>query len=323
MENTFAEVSVKGRLIKVPATMVDDFQVVVNGGWLKTAEVHDEPWLLRGIDEPGRFIEKLRHQGLRADIFTFSQRLPDSQPKYSYRFVEDNVAAVTIETYDKWWESLPQETRKNVRRAGKRGVVVNASPFNDELVRGIKGLYDESPIRQGRRFWHYGKELDAIKRENSSYLDRCEFIGAYFEGELIGFLKMVYIGNAGRIMQILSKNSHYDKRPMNALVAKAVEICAAKGMTYFIYGKYVYGNNADASIIEFKRRSGFEALTFPKYYVSLTSKGAIAMKLKLHLGLRRLIPKKLENVLLNLRSRAYQKSLPKQSDLEDKNPNQQ
>ena len=36
-------------------------------------------------------------------------------------------------------------------------------PFDDALVRGISRIYDETPTRQGRRFWHYGKDLDAAK----------------------------------------------------------------------------------------------------------------------------------------------------------------
>ncbi len=303
METHFADISVKGKIVRVPAIVIRENLVVVNGGWIKIAEIHDEPWQPHGLEDPVSMLAEVKQRCLPGDVFTFSQRVPDVQPRYSFPFVLDNVAAVKSASYSDWWEKLPQETRKNVRRASKRGVVVNSVPFDDGLIQGIKGLYDESPFRQGRRFWHYGKDLAAIKRENSSYLDRCEFIGAYFEGELIGLLKMVYLANAGRIMQILSKNSHYDKRPMNALIAKAVEVCANRGLTYFIYGQYVYGNNGEAAIIEFKRRNGFEQVSFPKYYVPLTAKGSMAMRLNLHLGFRRLLPRRVENALRSFRSR--------------------
>ena len=36
-----------------------------------------------------------------------------------------------------------------MRRAEKRGVVVREVPFDDDLVRGIVEIYDETPIRQG------------------------------------------------------------------------------------------------------------------------------------------------------------------------------
>jgi hypothetical protein len=313
METNVVEISVKGKILKVSATIVESLKIVVNGGWLRMAEIHDEPWQLHGVEDPASLVAKLKGQSLQAEILTFSQKLPDTKPRFPYQFVWDNVAAIPITNYTDWWEKrLPQETRKNVRRAAKRGVVVRSVDLDDGLVHGIKGLYDESPMRQGRRFWHYGKGLQAIKQENSSYLERCEFIGAFYEGELIGFLKMVYIGNAGRIMQILSKNSHFDKRPTNALLAKAVEICADKGMSYFIYGQYVYGNNHETAIIEFKRRNGFEQISFPKYYVPLTAKGSVAMSLKLHLGFRRLLPRKLENALLSLRMKYCEKTLLQQ-----------
>ena len=312
MEPGCAHISVKGRLIKVPATRIEDHTIIATGGWLKIAEIFDEPWQLQSVRDPAAAVSALKKDHLGADIFTFSQKLPETQPQFPYAMVWDNVAAVSITSYDEWWEKLPQETRKNVRRAGKRGVEVRSTVLDDALVQGIKRIYDETPMRQGRRFWHYGKDLEAIKRENSSYLERCEFVGAFVEGELIGFLKMVYIGKTARIMQILSQNSHHDKRPMNALLAKAMEICAAKGMSHFVYGQYIYGNNNEASIIEFKRRNGFEQILLPKYYVPLTWKGAAAIKLGLHLGLRRLLPRKLENGLLALRARFLQRRMARQ-----------
>jgi len=313
MQTDSVDISVKGRLVKVPATRIEEHTIVSTGGWLKIAELFDEPWQTEPVRDPAATVTALKAAPLRADIFTFSQKLPDTQPKFPYALVWDNVAAVSITGYDQWWEKLPQETRKNVRRAGKRGVEVRSTIFDDTLVQGIKRIYDETPMRQGRRFWHYGKDVAAIKRENASYLDRSEFVGAFLNGELIGFLKMVYIGKTARIMQILSQNAHHDKRPMNALLAKAVEICAARGMSHFIYGQYIYGNNNDASIIEFKRRNGFDQVLLPKYYVPLTWKGAAAIKLGLHLGLRRLLPRKVENSLLALRARFLQKRMAKQN----------
>jgi hypothetical protein len=181
--------------------------------------------------------------------------------------------------------------------------------FDDGLVEGIKRIYDETPIRQGRRFWHYQKDLETVKRENSSYLDRCDFLGAYFEGELIGFVKMVYVGQVARIMQILSMNAHFDKRPPNALLAKCVELCCEKGMKYFVYGKYVYGNKRNSPITEFKRRTGFEEVRFRRYYVPLTVWGRVALKLRLHHGLQGLLPERVTESLLKIRSRLYAKTL--------------
>jgi hypothetical protein len=100
------------------------------------------------------------------------------------------------------------------------------------------------------------------------------------------------------LIQILAKNAHQDKRPMNALLAHAVERCEQRGASFLIYGKFRYGNKQGDSLGEFKRRNGFEELKFPRYYVPLTMKGQIALKLGAHLGLANMIPRPATNLLL-------------------------
>jgi hypothetical protein len=299
-------VSIKGKITKVPCVQVGDKTVVVTGKWLRTAAVMDEP-LVEGriVEDPAAFVEILKKSVARADIFSFAQKLPEVTPKYEYKFEWDNLAAIRITTYNEWWEKLPQEARKNVRRAGKRGVVVKVVPFDDELVKGIQGIYDETPVRQGRRFWHFGKDFETVKRENGTYLDRSVFIGAYVGEELIGFIKIVFVDRNATIIQIIAKNAHQDKRPMNALLASAVEECAGRGMAFFLYGKYVYGKKETSLMTEFKRRNGFEEIKFPRYFVPLTLRGQLALKTGLHLGVRNLIPMPVINLLLNMRSQLY------------------
>ena len=239
----------------------------------------------------------------KPDIFQFAQDFTDAKPRFDYPMEWDNAAAAATRSYDDWWNRLPQETRKNVRRAARRGVLVRLAKFDDELVKGIKAIYDETPFRQGKRFWHFGKDLEKVKRENSTYLERSEFIGAYYKDELIGFVKLVYVSGAARIMQILSKNSHYDKRPMNALIAKAVELCQERGVSHLVYSQFTFGHKKDSQLTEFKRRNGFEELLFPRYYVPLTFKGQIAIRINLHRGRFGMLPPRFLNLLLTLRSK--------------------
>jgi hypothetical protein len=119
-------------------------------------------------------------------------------------------------------------------------VVVRSVPFTDDLVAGIVDIYNETPIRQGRPFWHYGKTFEAVKQMNATYLERSGFLGAFLGDELIGFLKIVYVNRVARLMQIVAKDAHRDKRPMNALIAKAVELCETKNCTDLVYGNYRY-----------------------------------------------------------------------------------
>lgn len=283
----------------------------VSHGIIKIGEIHDEDWLgKKSIGDPERIVQFLKDDNKKIDIFVFSQKLPDTDLKYPYYMEWDNVAAIPITNYEDWWtKRLPQVTRKNVRRSKKRGVIVRGVDYDDEFVKGIVKIYNECPVRQGRAFWHYGKNFETVKKINASYLERCDFLGAYYKDELIGFLKLVYIEKEARIMQILAMAKHQDKRPTNALIAKAVELCHEKNMDYFIYGKYIYGKNSKSSVIEFKRRNGFELVEIPRYYIPLNIKGKLILKLRLHHGLVGLIPQKLYFLMQRLRSKWYDKTL--------------
>jgi len=297
-------VSIKGKMVKVPCVQVENKNVIVRGKWVRVAAIHDEELL---EEEPGDDSKKvltiLRRAKLNADVFTFAQRIPETDPKYDYRIEWDNVAVIRVLSYKDWWENrLPQESRRNVRLARKRGVTVEVRTFDDDFVKGIQRIYNETPMRQGRRFWHYGKAFEIVKRENATFLERCDFIGAFLGSELIGFIKLVYIGNIASIMQILSKNAHYDKKATNALLAKAVELCEQKGKSYLVYCKYLYGNDEKSPLTDFKRRNGFERMSFPRYYIPLTLKGRLFVWLRLYRGLRGLLPSPILRAALAARS---------------------
>jgi hypothetical protein len=291
MAVTYVETRAKGKNFHVPAAEIEGRTVIVRGRWFKIASVRDED-VTEGelVRDPEAFVTDLRKSGLDADILTFFQRLPDVKPKFPYPVEWENYAVIPITTFEAWWENLPQETRKNTRRAARRGVIVKVVPFDDELARGIHEICNESPVRNGRRFWHYRKDFETVKGAHATYLERSEFIGAYFEGKLIGFIKLIFVDRLARIMHILALNAHQDKRPMNALVAKAVEVCAQKRVGWFVYGNYVYGNKKDDSLAEFKRRNGFERMDLPRYYLPLTWKGRLFTSLKLYRGAVGLLP---------------------------------
>jgi len=295
----FTEIRVQGMTVVVPSTRVQGRTIIVTGKWVKVASVEDESCLEGDVvDNPDLFLTQLKQGPLKVDLFTFEQKPTSTKPRYRYHMEWDNAAIIPITDYAHWWESLPQETRRNVRKAAKLGVDVKAVQFDDELVRGIVDIYNETPIRQGQRFWHYGKSFEAVKKEKATYLERSEFIGAYFAGALIGFIKLLYVDKCATVFHILSKEQHADKRPTNALIAKAVEVCAAKGMTSLQYCKYVYGKNETSPLTEFKRRNGFERVLYPRYFVPLSTKGKLVLKLKLHHGLVHLLP---QRVLVALR----------------------
>lgn len=304
MRNTTIEVSVKGEWLKMPAFEVGGTTLVLTGRQIKVASVHDEEWLTTSIENPAACVEELKKppKAPKADLFTFAQRLPDTTPHYDYPMEWDSIAAIDLQDPRKWWEDkLPQETRKNVRRAAKRGVVVRVEQLNDELLQGIVEINNESPIRQGRRFYHYGKSVDAVRRDYSSFCERSEFICAYCGGELIGFIQIIRMDGIAGILEILTKRSHYDKRPANALLARAVEQCSGQGARYLTYGKYNYGKRRNNELTEFKRRNGFEEILVPRYFVPLSAKGKLFTAFRLYRGLAGFLPEPVIQVLTELR----------------------
>lgn len=307
MNTDFVEIRIRGKITRVPSVQIDGRTIVVTGKWLKIASVRDEE-LVEGeiVCDPPRFISELKTSDARADILMFPQTNYDATPRFKYPFEWDNAAVACTESFADWWKKLPQEARKNARRAVKRGLSVRVAKFDDEFVTGIKGIYDETPLRQGMHFWHFGKDFETVKMENGTYPERSEFIGAYLGAELIGFIKFVYVDKTAKIMQILSKTQHYDKRPMNALLAKAVEVCQEKGMSYLVYSRFTFGNKKTSPLTEFKRRNGFEKMNFVRYFVPLTLKGKVALKLKLHRGLIGILPSGLIDFLLRLRTKVLQ-----------------
>jgi hypothetical protein len=315
-QNKSTEISVEGLSLMVPAAQISGRTVVVTGSWLKAAAVKDEDWQEgEVVPVTERFIAMIqKHTGLCADIFTFSQKFADPTPRFPFYYEWESIAAIPITSFSNWWNNgVSRDLRKDVRRASKRGVEVRRVVFSDDFVRAIMNIYDEKPIRQGRRFWHYKKGFDAVKQENASYLERSDFLGAFCGDEMIGFLKIVYVDHIARLMQIISKDSHRAKRPMNALIAKAVEICATKNCTHLTYGKYRYDHGAD-SVTAFKHRNGFKEILVPKYYVPLTTKGSMALRLRIHHGVKALVPDFLLRSLKRTRAVIYNKLLPLRVD---------
>ena len=111
--------------------------------------------------------------------------------------------------------------------------------------------------------------------------------------EFIGFLKLVYRGRIASLLQLNSKVAHYDKRPANALMAKAVELCEARGVTHMTYGLFNYEGKGHSPLREFKERNGFYEMLVPNYYVPLSWWGQVCVNMKLYRGVRELLPKKL------------------------------
>ena len=76
---------------------------------------------------------------------------------------------------------------------------------------------------------YYGLTSEQTSKRYGEFVGRCDFICAFSGEEMIGFLHLVYRDKVAAILNLTSKPSHFDKRPANALMAKAVEIVKHAG----------------------------------------------------------------------------------------------
>lgn len=300
-------VSVKGKIRSTSGLKIDDHVVTIIGSFIRVARVFDAYWLEAAkLPDPRRVVEQLRKLPHPPDLFTFTQRVPDTQPKLDYHLEWDNVAVVPVSTHDHWLQKqISSASRRNVRTSEKKGVTVRVCAFDEAYIRGIMAISDESPFRAGRRYWHYGKDFASVDAEQGTYRERATYLGAFLGDEMIGYLKLVWDARTAAIMQIVSKMKSRDTRPNNAMLSEAVRLCAERGIGYLQYERFVYGNKVDSSLTRFKRENGFVRMDVPMYYVPLTMKGRLVLKLGLHKNQKDRLPLWLTKPLLQLRDSWY------------------
>jgi hypothetical protein len=291
----------KGHPVEIECLDVGGQTFTIRRGLVNTVQLEDE-WF-QEVADPAAVTDVLRHdRRWPADIFTFCQRLPNLEPRFSYHREWESIAALPITTVDEWWsKQIERATRNQIRKSRTVGVEVRQCSFDDEFVNGMTEIFNESPVRQGRPFWHYGKDAATIKQQFSRFLHREDLIGAFFEGELIGFAMVGRSATFGDLGQIIAKVGHRDKSPTAALIAKAVEVCAARGLEHLVYAYWT-----NDSLGAFKRRLGFREYRLPRYLVPLSVRGAVALRTGAHRNLKDWMPAPLLASLKQARSAWYE-----------------
>lgn len=274
-------------------------------GWCNTLRLEDE-WY-HDLSDPGRVLALLQDaRHVPADLFTFWQRLPDLTPHFPYAVEREAIAAIQATSYEAWWErGIRSKVRGEIRKAAREGLEVRETSFDDDFVRGMAEIFNEAPVRQGRPFWHYGKDVETVRRQFSRFLHREVMIGAYFEGRMIGFMMLSKAGPFALTSQIIASLAHRDKSPTLSLIAKAVEVCTRDRL-----GPLVYFHWGQGSLAAFKHRCGFERLEVPRYHVPLTWKGRLALSTGLHHGVKEALPPALVQRLRSWRSAWHQRATP-------------
>ncbi len=280
-------IEVQGRLIRLARLSADGFEFLEN---------------------PEPLVDGLRKSETRIDLFTFIDKVPEMAPKYSYPIEWDNLATLRISTFDEWWtRQVDGKTRNMVRKAYKRRLETREVPFDETLVSGIWKIYNECPIRQGKRFTHYGKDIETVRRITATFLETSIFIGAFLDEQLIGFVKLT--NDAARsqatVIHIVAMAQHRDKAPTNALIAQAIRSCAERGIPYLVYANFAYGKRQRDSLSDFKAHNGFQRIDVPRYYVPLTLKGWVGFRLGVHRSLADRVPAPVIESFRELRSAWY------------------
>jgi len=285
-------------------------EIRVSGRLLRIARLDAEKY--ESLDDPETLLEGLRKCSERIDIFTFMQIMPDTRPKFAYPVEWDNLAVIPVSTYENWWNNqIRSFPRNRARQAEKKGVTLREVPFSEDLVRGILEIYNETAVRQGRAFSHFGKDFRTVYREEATYLDRSIFIGAFLDDRLIGFVKMVtdQRNNQANLMNILSMIKHRDKAPTNALIAHSVKVCAERGIPNLVYQQFAYANKANDTIATFKEVNGFQRVDLPRYYVPISLLGKLALRLGFHHRFVDRIPSSVATKLRQLRNAWHNRKL--------------
>jgi hypothetical protein len=282
--------------------------IVIQGKLVRIARLDEDTYEFP--KNPETVAAALRKCGTRIDLFTFMQILPESQPKFSYPMEWGNLAVLPISTFEHWWKcQISSFPRNRARQAEKKGVTIREALLDDALVRGIWEVYNECPVRQGKPFEHYGKDLETVRSELATFPESSIFIGAYIGDKLIGFIKMTYDETLtqANMMNIVSMMSHRDKAPTNALIAQAVRSCAERGIKNLVYQSFSYGKKQGDSLSNFKEINGFKRVDLPRYYIPLTALGWAAFRLGLHKKFSDRIPESVLTKLRELRNAWYRR----------------
>lgn len=285
-------------------------EIKVRGRLIRTGSLADEGFEF--VEDPLTLLSQLRESSRRVDLFTFMQRLPHTGPVYDFPFEWDNVAALPISTFENWFtKQIDGKTRNMVRRAEKKGIVVHEVPFDDALAQGIWEIYNECPVRQGRKFQHYGKDIGTVRKMSATFMQASFFVGAFLDNKLIGFAKLTKNEAASQatVMHIIAMVAHRDKAPTNALLAESVKGCASRGLPYLVYSNFAYGKKQRDTLSDFKENNGFKRIDLPRYYVPLTAAGRLALRLGLHHSFMDHLPESLLANLRGLRNDWYKRKL--------------
>jgi hypothetical protein len=221
----------------------------------------------------------LRQKGV--DLFTFAQRsFLNSGPQHAFPKENEVIALLEINTFDDWWRfQIGKKVRQRILGAQRKGIAVKLVEANEDFFKGARSVYNETPMRQGLRYEGYGLSLSDVRKKFGN-LERSDILGAYLEGKLVGFIWIVYGDRVASIESYVSLIKYRSKAPNNVLMAEAVKRCSERGFHFLWYARFGYLQGLDM----FRKHHGFAASPNVRYFVPLSTKGVLAIRLGIHKG---------------------------------------
>ncbi|PYV49401.1 MAG: hypothetical protein DMG92_11055, partial [Acidobacteria bacterium] len=144
------ETLIKGKPAQVQCVEIGGQSFAITNGPLTIVRLEDE-WY-EDVNNPSAVIAALKERSrVNPDILTFWQRVPEIEPKYPYHTEWESLAVLPITSFDYWWNKQVKGTTRNmIRKSQKVGVEVRQVAFDDDFVRGMTDIFNETPVRQGK-----------------------------------------------------------------------------------------------------------------------------------------------------------------------------
>ncbi len=80
-----------------------------------------------------------------------------------------------------------------------------------------------------------------------------------------------------------------------------------EALVYLTYESFQYGKKAGDSLTRFKENNGFARMDVPRYYVPLTRKGLVALRMGLHWSPKERMPEWIATPLRDLRRKWHER----------------
>ncbi len=130
---------INGKAVSLDCAKIDGQTYSVTRRFVRVISLEDD-WYEDVVD-PASVIATLNKSKIRADVFTFWQRLPEIEPRYQYHTEWESLAVLSIKSFDYWWsKQIKDKTRNMVRKAEKSGIEVREASYESKVEHRNKAI---------------------------------------------------------------------------------------------------------------------------------------------------------------------------------------